>query len=222
MIKNWIGRILGSNGRRTSEALLDRMGLDEATHLGAIVDSVDRLGSELSRARRYEHAFSIAVLSASPMTSSSEGSGNGSRSAHRQGPTEKTPTIETEVPQVISLLAAAALRELLRESDVVCYHASEDRFVLGLAESDGDAARQALRRVREMLRTRLNMRARVGVARFPEDGLTLDDLVAEARRRSMGSWADELRRLPTGKPKPRRTAAHSPEQLTDTVPGNGS
>lgn len=204
MITNLIGRIFGSTQRRTTEALLERMGLDDATHVGAIVDTFDRLGSELSRARRYEHAFSVAVLSTSPLAAVS-GNGNGDSHAAKNG-NGRAATIETQVPQVVSLLAAAALRELLRESDVVCYQASEDRFVLGLVESDGDASRYALRRIRAVLRTRLNLRVRVGVARFPDDGLTLDDLIAEARGRAAGSWAKDTEGpSAAGSRTPRRT-----------------
>ncbi len=177
MITRWINRLLG---RRDAiyhvGTALDRVRLgDGVAAVSSAAAGVDLLKAELGRARRYEHDLSIVVLSTTPVEEDGSqvnaASGNGSS------------IIETHLPQVVSLITAAALREVLRESDVVHYQPSQNRFVLALAESGGEEARGALRRIQSFFRSRLRLEVRAGAARFPEDGLTLDDLIAVAAHR---------------------------------------
>jgi hypothetical protein len=93
--------------------------------------------------------------------------------------------LETSLPQVVSLLAAGVLRDVVRKSDIVCYWPSENRFVLALAESDVHSGRKALRRIDELFRSRLRLNVHAGLARFPDDGLTLDALVSRAGIRAL-------------------------------------
>lgn len=85
---------------------------------------------------------------------------------------------------MVALLAAVALREVLRRSDVVCYQPAENRFVLALAESDGEDAHQAVARIRAHFRSRMRLRLRAGIARFPTDAFTLEELVGVAASRA--------------------------------------
>jgi hypothetical protein len=138
-----------------------------------LVDSDDVLTFEFGRSRRYERALSIVVLS----------------------PTSWPDDQETEPPLILPLLTAAGLREILRETDIMCYQPADGRFVLGLTESEGTAARHALERVRTLFKSRLRIELAIGVAQFPQDGLTLDDLVASARAQA---GSKSLGVLPTG------------------------
>ena len=92
--------------------------------------------------------------------------------------------LETHIPGLLSLLAGALLRETLRESDIVAYDPAEDRFVILLAQTDGPRAEQAVTRLDRIVRRRIRVQTRAGVARFPEHGLTLDDLLRSAE----GAW----------------------------------
>jgi hypothetical protein len=147
--------------------------LNGATPKPSIVDS-DELAAELARTRRYEHDFSIAVVAPRPLQPSPQ------TGAVRGG----APLDATRLPQMVSLLSAVALREVLRQSDIVCYHAAENRFIIGLTESDGEAADQALSRIHAHFHKHLRLRVLTGVARFPNDALTLEDLVATAEARA--------------------------------------
>jgi len=180
MIMNWIGRVFRpKDPSHEAELLLSRAARgDLPSVLSTMAEGVDRLSAELDRARRYNHSLSVVVLSASPITEFVErqnGTGNAIEGA----------ALETSLPQVVSLLAAGVLRDVVRKSDIVCYWPSENRFVLALAESDVHSGRKALRRIEELFRTRLRLSVHAGLARFPDDGLTLDALVSKAGIRAL-------------------------------------
>jgi hypothetical protein len=172
MITHWLSRAFGSNDN--GDGVPNLLGLTKlASSPSSIVDS-DELAAELARARRYERHLSIVVLSAQPMDEHAT-NGNGAHS---------------RLPQMIALLTAAALREVLRFSDAVCYHAAENRFVLGLTEVGPERARHAIERIRVHLGSRLHLRTQTGVAGFPTDAITLDELVSVAAWRAAHDGAD--------------------------------
>ena len=171
MIMNWIGRMLGpNNGNGADDAVALRRptaSIGAVASVSPLVDSDDALTAEIGRARRYERTFSIVVVA--------QVAGADAQNGNRVQPDQ----------------TAAGLREVLRESDILCYRSVDDCFVLGLTESESDAARQALERVRTLFRDQLKVDLAVGVAQFPADGLTLGDLVEIARARSQSAEASE-------------------------------
>ena len=177
----------GRNGSRDAESLIERAGWREGNGASVpLVDPVDRLMAELDRARRYERPLTIAVLSAAPSGDGPRSVGNGEEALHVHGNGRRRATVETELPQVVSLLAAAALQEVLRGSDVVCYQHASNRFVLALAEAGRHNAQRALGRIQSLFRDVLRLDVQAGFARFPDEGLTLEDLVATAVARVPG------------------------------------
>jgi hypothetical protein len=190
MIMNWIGRVFGAKDpSHEAELLLARAArADLPAVLSSMAEAVDSLSAELDRARRYNHAMSVVVLSASPIADVVEhpnGNGNGNGNGSPPHGTLESASLETSLPQVVSLLAAGVLRDVVRKSDIVCYWPSENRFVLALAESDVHSGRKALRRIEELFRSRLRLNVHAGLARFPDDGLTLDALVSKAGIRAL-------------------------------------
>lgn len=190
MLLNWIGQLLGlgepSTTARTLEPHLWTAATDEPSPLSSLVDSPDMLQMELERARRYERGLSIVVFAIERSGSAGNGS-NGDGAAHHSVKVVGGP------PQVVALLAAAGLRNMLRQSDVLCYQPTENRFVLALAESDAEQAKKALVRIRETFRERLELRVRAGISRFPDDALTLADLIDVAVRSMPVSREEEAR-----------------------------
>lgn len=179
MIRRWINSALGrTSASLDDEDLLGTVATGANRRAGAIADPPEHLGAELDRARRYRRDLSIVVLGTAPLESEAGEAGDATKGGR---------TVETRLPHVVSLLAAAALRDVLRRSDVVCYRPTENHFVLALAESDADDARRALQRVRSVLEERFRLEARAGLARFPDEALTLDELVAKAAARAAGS-----------------------------------
>lgn len=167
MLSNLFDRMLKwaqPNGEST-----EHLGATEAISSAAAIVHSDELTAELFRARRYEHDLAIVVLSAHPRLRSSE---------------EEGSAASDKLPQMIALLTAVALREVLRGSDVVCYQAAQNRFILALPETDADGAGVAVDRVHAHFRSRLRLRIRAGIACFPEDAFTLEELVATASLRT--------------------------------------
>jgi hypothetical protein len=144
--------------------------------LSPLVDPDDVLTFEFGRARRYERALSIAVVAPT--------SWPGEHDGHHDG--------DMRLPTALPLLTAAGLREVLRETDIMCYEPQEGRFVLGLTESESGAARRALERVQTLFQSRLRIELAVGVAQFPSDGVTLEDLIRAARLQAGLSRAAEV------------------------------
>jgi hypothetical protein len=172
--------------------------VEAAAFAGFFADTGATLAAELDRARRYQRALSVAVLttrSGSPPVTWNGSALNGSTAPQPTLPalgngqparTEGRPAhsatvlVETRIPQVVSLLAGSILNDALRESDTVWYEAAKNRFVIGLVESDREQSRGALCRIAALMRSRLGVEVRAGTGCFPEDGLTLDDLITSA------------------------------------------
>lgn len=187
MIVNWIGQLLGLGDSSTTSGPLEprlwSVSVDEPSPLSPVVDSPDMLQMELERARRYQRGLSIVVLSIERPGAPGNGwNGQGEplHSVKVAGP-----------PRVVARLAAAGLRNILRQSDVLCYQPKENRFVLALAESDAEQANKALVRIRETFRDRLEMGVRAGISRFPDDALTLADLIDTAVRTTFARSTEE-------------------------------
>jgi hypothetical protein len=172
MTTNWFSRVFGRGGAHADRgaAHADAASPVNLPTDSTIVDS-DELASELARARRYEHDLAIVVLSALPARVAS-------------GDATEVGSPDSKLPQMVALMTAVALREALRHSDVVCYQAAENRFVLALTESGANDAWHALERIRLHFRSRLSLQILAGVAAFPGDAFTLDELVAAAARRA--------------------------------------
>jgi len=159
--------------------------------LSPLVDPDDVLVFEFGRARRYERALSIVVVA--PVSWPDE------HDVHHAG--------DMRQPTVLPMLTAAGLREVLRETDIMCYEPLEGRFVLGLTESEGAAARRALERVQTLFQSQLRIELAIGVAQFPSDGLTLEDLVRAARLQAGSKRAVALEPVP---PLPAHTPSTRP------------
>lgn len=138
-------------------------------------DAVADLNAELTRARRYEHPVSLLVMS----MHNGKGREASEAGAGGSGGNGSGVLLESQLPHLIALLVASILNEVLRESDILTYDAIADRFVVLLPESDAEKARQAVVRLDRMMRERMLIRIRAGMAVFPEQGLTVSELLEE-------------------------------------------
>lgn len=170
MTTNWIKWLVGAPSNGEGRPDKRRSSVREGSPTAPLLDEDETLVSELTRARRYEQTLTIVVVS----TTQSDESRDGHSASNGNG----------GGPEVLPLLSAMGLREALRESDVVSYRPMEGWFVLGLPQSDGEEARQAMARVAELFHRRLHIDLVAGAASFPVDGLTLDDLERTARGRA--------------------------------------
>ena len=143
--------------------------------------SLPDLARELARARRYGRPVSLVILSLStdhwpeePRRGNGNGNGNGDSASEFK--------LLTRTSQVATLVLGSVLKEALRESDTVTYLAAHNQYVILLTESTKGQVRKAIERLGGLYYQRTLDHLRAGIAEFPSDGLTLEDLVVSAHK----------------------------------------
>ncbi|PYV36794.1 MAG: hypothetical protein DMG06_29880 [Acidobacteria bacterium] len=124
--------------------------------------ALPQLTRELARARRYQRPLAVVVMTV-----------------------EKGQLLNQEqnvVHHLLFPLVGKILQDaLLRENDIVTYDATPNRYVLLLTESTKEQAIQSVERLQNSLYERTSTHLRAGIAEFPADGLTIEDLVSRAQ-----------------------------------------
>ena len=193
-------------GRSDLDSRIDRaVAVVKESQVPSYRSQLPVLSGELSRSRRYQRPMSIAVVGLqqehlpaplvrrdSRSTSSgrwisrlwadpsSSPSPRDDRSARLQNNDSPERPFLSRTTQMLSFAFGLILEESVRDSDFVTYVPKDDRFVLLLAESDRTQALETVKRLAALLDQRLVIHLEAGVAEFPSEGLTLDELVAHA------------------------------------------
>lgn len=123
-------------------------------------DASSALSRELARARRYHFNVAFALLEIDGWQPSIE----------RRGRTEMVDILRNFTRQV---------RQLIRSHDEFAYLGS-GRCSLLLPHTDLDGAHQVVERVRGLLSQDLGLKFHVGIAEFPDDAETEEELLSEA------------------------------------------
>jgi hypothetical protein len=142
-------------------------------------EALPRMVMELERARRYGRPLTIALHAVAPTTAAGNGAGGG----HGDHAGVAQSDFAAADPFSTALLGSM-LRELVREIDIVAYSAALSRCTVVMPEIGQPEARLATRRLRDMCSARLAMPIRAEVAVFPEDGVTLEELITLVEARS--------------------------------------
>jgi hypothetical protein len=129
-----------------------------------------QLDGELARAQRYQWPLTVAVVC-----------------LETDVLLERTDLLLTlgengtaRHSQLSIFLAGAVLRDAIRGSDFVTYDARRDQYIILFTESTKVQAWKAAQRVQTLVYTRTCLCVRIGLAEFPADGLTLEDLITMA------------------------------------------
>ena len=165
----------------------------EALAVQPLPDVLPTLRHELYRARRYRRPLTLAALS----------SGG--------GPSGEEP----RAPHVAAFLLGRVVEGLLRRSDRVAHLPDRvDRFIALLPETGIEDARRAMARLAPAVRARTGAGLQAGLAAFPDDGFTFEDLLEEAEAARSRSAPD-----PGESPGSQRPGSVSrPERLPDPQP----
>jgi hypothetical protein len=86
----------------------------------------------------------------------------------------------TPTSQVATIVFGSVLQEALRESDIVTYVVAHNQYAILLTESTKAQARRAIERLAALYNQRTLDHLRAGIAEFPADALTLEELIASA------------------------------------------
>jgi len=93
----------------------------------------------------------------------------------------------TPTSQVATIVFGSVLQEALRESDIVTYVVAHNQYAILLTESTKAQARRAIERLAAQYHQRTVDHLRAGIAEFPADALTLEDLIASAQK----AWQEQ-------------------------------
>lgn len=140
------------------------------------VHTVAHAEAELDRARRYQRTLTVARFAGplrAPATASRRGLAARLLNGHASGASRDEPG---------ALVAAIAdvLLGTVRQCDLVVADPEQGHCLVVMPETDDEKAPQAVQRLHEACLANVMVPLHVGVATFPRDGLTLEELVRRA------------------------------------------
>jgi hypothetical protein len=142
--------------------------------------------AELARARRYGRPLSIVLVAVSQSAAAPE----------------NALAVDPASP-FGPVVLASLLREVMREEDMVSYTAARQRCLVMMPEVDRQEAQQAVDRVTVLCAQRFSLLVRAGVAAYPLDGWTLEDLVRRAEAAEIDrTWPEAESRTIAAVPAP--------------------
>jgi hypothetical protein len=118
----------------------------------------------------------------------------------------------TPTSQVATIVFGSVLQEALRESDIVTYVVAHNQYAILLTESTKGQALSAIDRLAALYHERTLDHLRAGIAEFPADALTLEELVASAQKAWQEQPIKQNSTVPKGKLNGHRVG--SQEQAT--------
>lgn len=185
--------------RRDPRSFLDISHVLARAGVPGFRQALPRLAAEFGRARRYQHALTIALFGTDgfapaggvdPLATAGNGANGASAASAQIAP-----------PGLLPAVLASVLRESTREEDVVTYAASLGRCIVAMPETDGAQAQQAVSRLRELGIRRLLCPVHASLAAFPQDGLTLEELIRQAEQEAVRSPLERVgSRVTSGAP----------------------
>lgn len=168
-------------GRQSTEDVFGRAAsqVKRSTNISAFRQSVPALTAEMARARRYKRPLAVVMLGLADDSLPEHvyrlvGENGNDNGAGKQ--------ILSRTTQLVSFVLGFILRDTLRESDIATYSAADDRYILLLVESTRSQAQETVQRLNQLFYQRVYAHLRAGIAEFPDDGLTLDELVTGAQQ----------------------------------------
>ncbi len=162
----FLGWLLTWRKRKTALALMSGMGAREQGEIASYRRSLPQLRFALSRARRYQHPITLAVMSlgreqlVQSMRDLAGGWTHANIASH-----------------FYFSFIGSLLQDNLRESDIVTYDAAADQYVILLTETPAAEAKHAILRLNGLVFKHAAVYLRIGIAEFPLDGLIVEDLV---------------------------------------------
>lgn len=166
--------------KRSEEQVLYQATHDALTGLGNYREFVETLEREVKRADRAHHSFAVMLLDLDGLKHINDRNGHlaGNRSLKR---------------------LANAMREHCRSVDIAARYGG-DEFALVLIDADPAMAEQVGERIQECLRREKEdppLSASIGIASYPVDGRTGQELLEAADRRLYQQKRDRRRKLMT-------------------------
>ena len=155
-----------------AESVMDALALSAFPNRAHDIDSEDqRIKIELTRSRRYHRPLSLLIIEA--------------EADSRTDPREMLKGIQHDLlHRFTSARIGQIIDDSIRQTDLVVRD-HRGRFVILCPETDLPNATNLATRISKVVHDRTGLDVLSGVAAFPEEALTFDDLVQKARERLM-------------------------------------
>lgn len=153
-----------------AESIMDTLALSAFPNRAHDIDMEDkRIKIELTRSRRYHRPLSIVLIE--------------SESNDEKITREMLKSIQHDLLiRFTSARVGQIIDDRIRQTDLVLRDHS-GRFIILCPETDLQSARLLSKRISDAVRERTELQIKCGVAAFPDEALTFDDLVRKARQR---------------------------------------
>lgn len=161
-----------------AESIMDALALSAFPNRAQDIESEhQRIKIELTRSRRYHRPLSLVVVQADtqlPMRAVTE---------EETATKEMLKSIQHDLlSRFTSARVGQIIDDCIRQTDIVMRD-RRGRFIILCPETDFANAALLARRISQAVKGKANLRALWGVAAFPEEALTFDDLLQKARER---------------------------------------
>jgi len=156
------------------ESVMDALALNAfPSSAREIEEENQRIKVELSRSRRYHRPLSLVVIE--------------SENEYRKLNREMLRSIQYDLTnRFASARIGQIIDDKVRQTDLVMKD-RRGRFIVLCPETDLASITELAKRIAQAVKERVDVRVRWGVAAFPEEALTFDDLLNTARERLVHS-----------------------------------
>jgi len=157
-----------------AESVMDALALSAFPNRANDIDSENqRIKIELTRSRRYHRPLSLVVIE--------------SESEDEKTTREMLKSIQYDLlNRFTSARVGQIIDDRIRQTDLVLRD-RRGRFIILCPETDLENASLLAKRIAQAVKERTSLHVLWGVAAFPEEALTFDDLLQKARERLMDS-----------------------------------
>ena len=161
-IARWVGWNL-----EDFQKAVENITFAEIKRASSLKDAVESINGEIYRSRRYNHPLTMIMVE--PLKGSQEMILNQS----------VREVQESMISRYVSISLARALREYIRRTDMLVEQPDKGRFIVITPETDKEESERVVSKVYEAALS-IGAEVAIGVCAFPDDALTLEDMLGRA------------------------------------------
>lgn len=161
-LARWVGWNL-----QDFENAVENITFSEIKRASQLKDATESIKSEIYRSRRYNHPLTLIMVE--PIKGSQDMILNQSVREIQ----------ESMISRYVSIALARALHDHIRRTDMLIEMPEKGRFIVLTPETDIRESIRVIEKIKEAAQS-IGAEVSVGIAGFPEDALTLEDMLARA------------------------------------------
>jgi hypothetical protein len=149
------------------EKAVENITFSEIKRASNLKDAVDSINNEIYRSRRYNHPLTMIMVE--PLKGSQEMILNQS----------VREVQESMISRYVSISLARALREYIRRTDMLVEQPDKGRFIVITPETGKIESDRVVSKIYDAASS-IGAEVAVGICAFPDDALTLEDMLCRA------------------------------------------